>query len=423
MDWYQDTLPALQESTRVSVVLSCDFVSLVNMEHMRFDTSYELHIPLFDCLCKPNALTYVTIMSLMENLPGIVVGHPLDSIKVLLQTNGGGSTSSSTSGVQRTATTAITSAGQIRAYSSSNAASIQSSSTKANICQTATSIPSSQGSIIGKRSLRALYSGVTGPILTTGIFQSLNFAIYDSVRRVLYQQQIQSDGDDTTISRRPDDYLHYDNLFNTFIASFTAGASTSVLTSPMIIVKTKQQIKVWGFRRSIKETYLSGLSKQPNVLNGIRNFYTGFGFHFFCDSIGRGVYMYSYELLKRQLAQAKLYNNKSATNEQQEQQQIPNRVSTANLSIPERMICAASSGMICWAFIFPADVIRSKLYAKSLNAQVQPTTMDGIYLARQMVKEQGIQSLYRGGVTVLRAGPVAAAVLPVYDSVLEWLSS
>ena len=130
--------------------------------------------------------------------------------------------------------------------------------------------------------------------------------------------------------------------------------------------------------------------------------------------------MYSYELLKRQLAQAKLYN-KSATNEQQ---QIPNRVSTANLSIPERMICAATSGMICWAFIFPADVIRSKLYAKSLNTQIQPTTMDGIYLARQMVKEQGIQSLYRGmGVTVLRAGPVAAAVLPVYDSVLEWLSS
>jgi len=88
------------------------------------------------------------------------------------------------------------------------------------------------------------------------------------------------------------------------------------------------------------------------------------------------------------------------------------------------MICAASSGMICWAFIFPADVIRSKLYAKSLNTQVQPTTMDGIHLARQMVKEEGIKSLYRGmGVTVLRAGPVAAAVLPVYDSVLEWLSS
>ena len=353
-------------------------------------------------------------------ITGIVVGHPLDSIKVLLQTNGAG-TASSSSGVQRTAATTIASAGQIRAYSSSNAASIQSSSSK-SISQTA--IPTqSQRSIIGKRSLRALYSGVTGPILTTGLFQSLNFAIYDSVRRVLYQQQIQSEGDDTTINRRPDDYLHYDNLSNTFIASFTAGATTSVLTSPMIIVKTKQQIQTWGFRRSIKETYLSGLSKQPNILNGIRNFYTGFGFHFFCDSIGRGVYMYSYELLKRQLAQAKLYNNNSATTNEQ-QQVSNNRVSTANLSIPERMICAASSGMICWAFIFPADVIRSKLYAKSLNTQIQPTTMDGIYLARQMVKEQGIQSLYRGmGVTVLRAGPVAAAVLPVYDSVLEWLSS
>ena len=88
------------------------------------------------------------------------------------------------------------------------------------------------------------------------------------------------------------------------------------------------------------------------------------------------------------------------------------------------MICAASSGMICWSFIFPADVIRSKLYAKSLNAQVQPTTMDGIHLARKMVEEQGIQSLYRGmSVAVPRAGPIVAVVLPVYDYVLKWLSA
>ena len=167
--------------------------------------------------------------------------------------------------------------------------------------------------------------------------------------------------------------------------------------------------------KAIKETYRSGLN-QSNIFYGIQNFYIGFGIHFCCESFGRGVYMLSYEFLKRQLAQAK-YSNK-------EQSPLLDRVSAANLSTPERMMCAAASGMLCWTIIFPADIIRSKLYAKTLHTQSHLTTLDGIQLARNMVKEQGIQSLYRGmGVTVLRAGPVAAAVLPVYDYVLEWLSS
>ena len=134
--------------------------------------------------------------------------------------------------------------------------------------------------------------------------------------------------------------------------------------------------------------------------------------------------MYSYELLKRQLAKLKCNNEQQSLSQFSFESMNNNRVSTANLSIPDRMVCAALSGMICWAFIYPADVIRSKVYAKSLNAQTSLTTLDGINLARTMVREQGFKSLYRGmGVTVLRAGPVAASVLPIYDCVLEWLSS
>jgi len=132
--------------------------------------------------------------------------------------------------------------------------------------------------------------------------------------------------------------------------------------------------------------------------------------HFVCESFGRSVYMFAYELFKRQLAQAKAKELSSASSE--------------NLSVPDRMFCAASAGMTSWLFIFPADVIRSKLYAKTLTTQSSPTAFDGMELARQMVKEQGIRSLYRGmGITVARGGPVAAAVLPVYDAVLAWLSS
>jgi solute carrier family 25 carnitine/acylcarnitine transporter 20/29 len=259
--------------------------------------------------------------------------------------------------------------------------------------------------------LTALYAGITGPILTIGVIQSLNFAIYDSVRRVLYQRQLRSKHGGNVGHGLPDDYLHYDNLQNVAMASFISGAATSIFTSPVTLVKTKQQLMQWSFRKTIQDTWSRG-----NARLGLQNFYAGYGIHLCCDAFGRSLYMLTYEYLKRELSEGQHTTNNNIGVD-------INRASSANLSIPQRMICAASAGMACWAFIFPADVIRSRLYSQSINSQSLPSTMDGIRLAKQMVKEDGIRSLYRGiSITVARAGPVAAAILPVYDYVLDKLS-
>jgi hypothetical protein len=338
---------------------------------------------------------------------GIIIGHPLDSIKVLLQTNGGVSGSQRTS--SRVNTPAVGQGKLITRASSSTAMHPGSASVKANVSTVAAFCAApSHASILGNRSLRGLYAGMTGPLLTSGIVQSLNFAMYDTARRVLYDLQLQSENPtDAVFVMQPKDYLYHDNLSNVAMASFISGSLLSVLTSPMVVVKTKQQLMVWGFSKGIRETYISG---------GLRGFYTGFGAHFICESFGRSYYMFAYELSKRQLAKAKA--------PEQSWLDSTNSISTQNLSCPERMLCAASAGMTSWALIFPFDVIKSKLYARTLTKQTSPTAFDGIALARQVVREQGIRSLYRGvGLTVARGGPVAAVVLPVYDYVLAWASS
>eukprot|EP00970_Alexandrium_tamarense_P003526 scaffold559_cov190-Alexandrium_tamarense.AAC.21 len=238
------------------------------------------------------------------------------------------------------------------------------------------------------------------------------------LRRALYQRQLQSDGTDgTSHSARHDDYLHYDSLDNVAISSFISGGATSIFTSPMVIVKTKQQIMVWGFRKAIEDTFRHGRNTQqqrPQLLKGLRNFYTGFGVHFYCDAVGTAVYFTSYEYFKRKFAERNS-DEEDVSNSQ---------VSARNISLGERMLCAAGAGMVCWGVIFPADVIRSRLYAQSITNESSMAPLTGFQLARQMVQEQGFRSLYRGvGITVARAGPVAAAVLPVYDYVLAWLSS
>lgn len=334
---------------------------------------------------------------------GIVIGHPLDSLKVLLQTANARPDNPSSGSAGRVGAKVNSSTFVIsRASSTATAAAVSSQPSR---------VPTSNLIPAGKRSLTSLYAGVTGPLLTVGLIQSINFAVYDSVRRVLYQRQLlweHEHGNDVIVGNGlPDDYLHYDNLQNVAISSFISGGATSFLTSPVTMVKTKQQIMQWSFRKAIEDTWSRGNSRLK-----IQNFYTGFGIHFCCDAFGRSLYMFTYEFLKRSLSKRQNIDNDS------------NRASTANLSIPQRMVCAASAGMACWAFIYPLDVIRSRLYSKSLNSQSSlPTTMDGIRLAQQMVREAGIQSLYRGmPISVARAGPVAAAILPVYDYMLEMIS-
>ena len=103
--------------------------------------------------------------------------------------------------------------------------------------------------------------------------------------------------------------------------------------------------------------------------------------------------------------------------------QIAKQKGDEELSLLDRVASAAAAGMICWASIFPFDLVRSKLYMKSFKSDATPSTLDGLLLAREMVAQRGWRSLYRGvTITVARAGPVAAVILPVYDTVLAKVS-
>ena len=81
--------------------------------------------------------------------------------------------------------------------------------------------------------------------------------------------------------------------------------------------------------------------------------------------------------------------------------------------------------MVSWVFIFPADVVRSRMYASALQQQRSGTRPEGMWQRTLSIysEEQGLRPFYRGlGVTVLRAAPVAATVLPIYDAAHTWLS-
>jgi len=347
---------------------------------------------------------------------GILVGHPLDSIKVLIQMKGaggksGGGGSSTKANLSSTATFAPCSQCAATASASASASTTKlggSGPLRAKISTSATPAASAASStstvsaarMAPKRSLLSLYAGVQGPLMSVGVVQAINFAVYDSCRRLLHKRRHPN--------APPDAYLHDFSLADVAISSSVAGGTISVITSPLQAIKTNQQIHPQSFRTAMTQLYFqSGGSKGRG---SIRGFFTGFPPHLFCDSFGRMIYLSCYELAKRYLDKSRsgnLVEDSSA--------------SAARLTLQERMACAGASGMICWAIIYPADVIRSRMYANAI-AERRPGPWQ---MAKSIYQEErSFRPFYRGlGVTVIRAAPVAAAVLPVYDFAHAWLSS
>jgi solute carrier family 25 carnitine/acylcarnitine transporter 20/29 len=319
-------------------------------------------------------------------IAGVLVGHPMDSAKVWLQTKGmapatGSATSSATTITTNVANNVLTGLNPPRAPLLMNATAGNNMSTLA--------APAPQERGFNLRSIRALYSGVTGPLLTVGMIQSINFAIYDSLRRILHRQSHPHASDS--------DYLHNDSLTNVSVSAMVAGSVLALCTSPLLVVKTKQQIMEWNFQRAVRETL------QSSNKTWRKRLYAGFGPHCIAEVWGRGIYFCTYEITKRTFLENK---------------QQPN----ATVSLQERCVSAALAGIVCWSLIFPFDALRSRMYAQELSNHAVPKST--WQMAKSMYREtNSLRPFYRGfGVTVLRAGPVAAAVLPIYDTTLEWLS-
>jgi solute carrier family 25 (mitochondrial carnitine/acylcarnitine transporter), member 20/29 len=415
-------------------------------------------------------------------ITGTVVGHPLDSLKVWMQTeslnnnittgttnqqqsqstsisnttplhqNQNQQSSQRQSSVANNTTTGSTTSGSSaksnstrvgNAILTSSSSSSSSSSarplstlalplntihegvvTKGNVVQpmrTNAGITSSPTVLLGQ--IKNLYAGVTGPLLTVGLIQSLNFALYDSFRRLLYNSQ-QEVSTSTSQGHRANQYLYSDSLWNVGISSMGAGIVLGIITNPILIIKTQQQTSIRNnngaklrFITASKQLLFASSSTTGSVNSTAlsQRLFRGFVPHMISEVAGRGVYFVVYEYMKRYYV----------SRQQQQQNGFNNTQFQPPLTctLTERMISAAIAGMVCWGTIYPLDVIRSRMFVSTTSNNTTTTTTTTRQMIQTMYSNGGYKSFYRGfGITILRAGPVAAFVLPVYDLSFEYIS-
>jgi len=129
--------------------------------------------------------------------------------------------------------------------------------------------------------LASLYAGIGPPLLSVGLLSSVNFSVYDGLRRQLFDlypstQRIPS-------SHHAPSYLTDDSYANIALASLSSGLVVSLLSAPIQTIKVIQQIQPdLTLKEAIKKIYNSPV-RPPSF----RNFYIGFPVHAFCDGPGR----------------------------------------------------------------------------------------------------------------------------------------
>lgn len=327
---------------------------------------------------------------------GVILGHPLDSAKVWLQTNTIGrnihleATVATSSTPAATTTTTANSSNSFQINNNLKRTQATSSVTTASMSTLSpreTNVLKFPTNRTVSKTVRALYSGVSGPLVSVGIVQSINFTIYDAMRRILHRM------DHPNAFAR--DYLDQDSLTNVATAGFVAGTCLAFITSPLIMIKTRQQITGNAFQETFRELILTK-NGRPSLKGCIIGIYP----HLISETVGRALYYSTYEASKRSICKYK------------EQQQSLD----TSVKLYERMIAAGISGILCWSVIFPSDSLRSRMYNQEGPRRLSTTEM--------MKVMYGEKAFYRGfWLTILRAGPVAAVVLPVYDLVLEKLNA
>lgn len=224
------------------------------------------------------------------------------------------------------------------------------------------------------QTIRQLYRGVLPPLLTTGTFSAISFSFYEGFKRIIHTWS------------NPQEHVIKPNqqfsLSTTFWGGTISGVCISALTVPVGMIKLQLQVH--------SDAGIVACAKDLYSKSGVRVFYRAYASAFILESPGRGVYLWTYESVKRNLAER--YE------------------STDPFFIS---VCAGvCAGIFSWFVVYPADVIKARMQSDAHRVRFTST----LHCIQQTWAEGGIKSLYRGlGYTLVRAGPVAASILPIYD--------
>lgn len=238
-------------------------------------------------------------------------------------------------------------------------------------------------------SLRGVYAGVAGPLVTLPFLAGVNFGIYDATRQQLTARWPALFARRGVVDER-DLREPSSGLACVFLSGVTSGWVVCHVTCPMTNVKVQQQTS--GVSLSLA---------QAVKRVGVRRLFRGYVPHAVMESVGRGWYMVGFVCSKRAFG-------------------IDSEPGQQGAELWKRIVCGSVGGASAWTMAYPADVVRNRIMHDWEGLRYRGC----VDCARQTLSEGGIAGFYRGfSYTLIRAIPVAAVTLPIYDMALNYLNA
>ena len=278
----------------------------------------------------------------------------------------------------------------------------------------------------GSNALNVLYRGVGPPLITSGFISSISFSTYEASRRFLAARlPLVTHENGTTDFSNSNRSVHSDlpmplstsasiekkqHLAVLFGGGFMSGLCVGILTCPISLIKVQQQTGGCGSSSASMLTCIRHLYVQNGRgLRGTRGFFRGLPPQLLQESVGRGIYFSLYESGKRLLcnyvqwqpSSSSSSSSSSSGSSSSSSSSRSNRSSHIGVgsinakrrdeTLMDRVVAAALSGCVSWLAIYPVDVIKSKLHADQCG-KLYTTALD---CAKQTWTSGGVAAFYR----------------------------
>ncbi|XP_052269197.1 solute carrier family 25 member 45-like [Dreissena polymorpha] len=234
--------------------------------------------------------------------------------------------------------------------------------------------------------VRGFYRGLSWPLLSLGVVNSVFFGVYGHTLKLLESNK----------SKQKCNYL------NIFIAGCVGGTAQIVFVVPADFIKTALQSQiphdVDGLDK-VRRPYFKGPIQCAKVIyqeRGCLGFYKGGLAMTYREIPSYGIYCLTYEFLR-----AKMHEHKVL----------------ANTGVVVSLIAGGIAGSCSWASVIPFDVIKNR-YQADFTRQYRGF----VHCAQMLYREGGVRIFYTGClVTCLRAFAVNAVTFTVYTHLLKHL--
>lgn len=232
-------------------------------------------------------------------------------------------------------------------------------------------------SIIRQESALGLYKGLSSPLLTASSLNSILFGVYGYSLHLLGAQH----GSITS------------SMLTVFTAGCAGGLVSSVLSSPMELIKTRLQIHGKGSQVTSEKMGVLSCCRHIYETEGLKGMSRGLVATLWRDVPATGAFFVVYECCLRFLSGA-----------------TPSGVAI--------VFAGGTAGTITWALTYPMDVIKSRIQADGTNGISRYRGVTDCII--KSIQEDGFRVLARGlGTCLLIAFPAEAVLLLTYEICLK----